>query len=185
MNEQVVAHAAAETEKVAWLRALNMQERSRLIESACEAAGPQGPPHNVGFSRGCQRSTRGEAGQIGLAEVNVQNLSRLKIKEQVPIRADGSAFFTVPALKSVSFDVLDAQGKMLARMGSDMHLMPGEHRGCIGCHENRQQPGGPQRSEVLPPCFPLPPGTEVAKMNMTLELEHRPSTGRLDLCESF
>ncbi len=38
MNEQAAAHVAAETENVARLRAFSMQERSHLIESACEAA---------------------------------------------------------------------------------------------------------------------------------------------------
>jgi len=38
MNEQAAAHVAAESGNVARLRALSMQERSRLIESACEAA---------------------------------------------------------------------------------------------------------------------------------------------------
>ena len=72
---------------------------------------------------------------IGRGTVHVK-----RVIGRVPLDADGSAWFTVPPLKSVSFDVLDAQGKLLARMGSDMHLMPGEHRGCIGCHENRDVP---------------------------------------------
>ena len=38
MNEQAAAHVAAESGNVVRLRALSMQERSRLIESACEAA---------------------------------------------------------------------------------------------------------------------------------------------------
>jgi uncharacterized protein YhbP (UPF0306 family) len=38
VNEQIMAHVAAETGDVARLRALSMRERSRLIESACEAA---------------------------------------------------------------------------------------------------------------------------------------------------
>ena len=56
----------------------------------------------------------------------------------VPIEADGSAHFTVPALRSISLNVLDAEGMTLMRMGSDMHVMPGETQSCIGCHENRR-----------------------------------------------
>jgi hypothetical protein len=57
----------------------------------------------------------------------------------VPVHADGSARFEVPALRSLYFHVLDKDGKMLMTMGSDMHLMPGEHRGCVGCHEQRKR----------------------------------------------
>jgi hypothetical protein len=56
----------------------------------------------------------------------------------VPVRADGSAYFEVPALRSLYFHALDKDGKMLMTMGSDMHAMPGEHRGCVGCHEHRK-----------------------------------------------
>ena len=56
----------------------------------------------------------------------------------VPIEEDGSAHFTVPALRNISLNVLDAEGKLLMRMGSDMHVMSGERQACIGCHENRQ-----------------------------------------------
>ena len=38
MNEQAAAHVAAEAANVTRLRALSMQERSRLIESAYETA---------------------------------------------------------------------------------------------------------------------------------------------------
>jgi hypothetical protein len=57
----------------------------------------------------------------------------------VPVHADGSARFEVPALRSLYFHVLDKNGKMLMTMGSDMHLMPGERRGCVGCHEQRKR----------------------------------------------
>jgi mono/diheme cytochrome c family protein len=56
----------------------------------------------------------------------------------VPVEADGSAHFTVPALRSISLNVLNAEGMALMRMGSDMHVMPGETQSCIGCHENRK-----------------------------------------------
>lgn len=69
---------------------------------------------------------------IGRGTVHVRRLVG-----EVPVEADGSAHFTVPALRSISFNVLDRQGRTLMRMGSDMVAMPGERQGCIGCHENR------------------------------------------------
>jgi hypothetical protein len=63
----------------------------------------------------------------------------------VPIHEDGSAHFRVPALRSISLNVLDEEGRTLMRMGSDMHVMPGETQSCIGCHENRYGAVAPDR----------------------------------------
>ncbi|MEE8453001.1 MAG: hypothetical protein V3R99_13835, partial [Thermoguttaceae bacterium] len=56
---------------------------------------------------------------------------------RVPIEADGSAYFRVPALREVYFQVLDAEGRELHRMTSAIQLMPGETQSCVGCHEPR------------------------------------------------
>jgi hypothetical protein len=56
----------------------------------------------------------------------------------VPVEEDGSAHFEVPALRSLYFHVLDKDGRMLMTQGSDFHVMPGETRSCIGCHEQRK-----------------------------------------------
>jgi len=70
----------------------------------------------------------------------------------VPIEADGSAHFVAPALKSISLNLLDAEGKVLMHMGSDLHLMPKEQRSCVGCHETRQVTGlSPSGPALAPP----------------------------------
>jgi hypothetical protein len=56
----------------------------------------------------------------------------------VPLEPDGSALFEVPASRSLYLHLLDKDGRMLMTQGSDFHVMPGETRGCIGCHEQRQ-----------------------------------------------
>ena len=56
---------------------------------------------------------------------------------RVPVEADGSAHFRVPAMKEIYFQVLDAQGRELQRQTSSVQLMPGETQSCIGCHEPR------------------------------------------------
>jgi hypothetical protein len=61
----------------------------------------------------------------------------------VPIETDGSAHFEVPAMRSLYFHVLDKEGRMLMTQGSDFHVMPGESRACIGCHEQRKGSGAP------------------------------------------
>lgn len=56
---------------------------------------------------------------------------------RVPVQADGSACFKIPALREVYFQVLDEEGRELQRMTSALQLMPDEKRSCIGCHEHR------------------------------------------------
>ena len=58
---------------------------------------------------------------------------------EVPVNADGSAAFEVPAAAPIYFMALDAEGRAVQRMRSFTHLMPGERQGCIGCHEPRAQ----------------------------------------------
>jgi hypothetical protein len=53
----------------------------------------------------------------------------------VPVEADGSVGFKVPAGVAVHFQVLDEHGRALQTMRSFAGVMPGERRGCVGCHE--------------------------------------------------
>ena len=56
----------------------------------------------------------------------------------VPVEEDGSAYFTVPPLREIYFQVLDEEGRELHRMTSAAQTMPGEVVTCVGCHESRQ-----------------------------------------------
>jgi hypothetical protein len=67
----------------------------------------------------------------------------------VPVESDGSAYFNVPAQRSVLFVALDAKGRSVKRMLSFTSLQPGETQGCIGCHENRTDAGSPNRGATL------------------------------------
>jgi len=55
----------------------------------------------------------------------------------VPVEADGSAHFKVPADQTVYFQALDENYLELRRMRSNVTFRAGESRGCIGCHETR------------------------------------------------
>jgi len=57
----------------------------------------------------------------------------------VPVEADGSAHFTVPADTSVYFQALDENLMEIRRMRSHVTFHAGEVRGCIGCHESSSQ----------------------------------------------
>ncbi len=66
-----------------------------------------------------------------------------RILGTVPVEADGSARFTVPANTPVALQPLDADGRALALMRSWTTAMPGEQQSCAGCHEPQSRsPGG-------------------------------------------
>ncbi len=54
----------------------------------------------------------------------------------VPVEADGSASFRVPANTPISVQPLDENGQALQLMRSWMTAMPGEVLSCVGCHED-------------------------------------------------
>lgn len=61
-----------------------------------------------------------------------------RILGSVPVAADGSVFFTVPADRFVYFQLLDAEGRMVQSMRSGTIVRPGEVSGCAGCHDDRR-----------------------------------------------
>jgi len=63
---------------------------------------------------------------------------------EVPVDADGSACFRVPAGLPIYFMAIDQYGRAVQRMRSFTHFMPGEVQGCIGCHEHRRHASRPQ-----------------------------------------
>jgi len=79
-----------------------------------------------------------------------------RILGTVPVEPDGSAYFEVPAMRSVFFVAMDSRDNAVKRMHSFVTVQPGETTGCIGCHE--------QRSHTRPP-----PGVNLAA------LKRRPS----------
>ncbi len=53
----------------------------------------------------------------------------------VPVESDGSVYFRAPAGKALHFQLLDENQRALQTMRSFTGVMPGERRGCLGCHE--------------------------------------------------
>lgn len=60
-----------------------------------------------------------------------------RILGTVPVEADGSASFAVPADTFVYFQLLDNNGMMVQSMRSGTIVQSGEWQGCIGCHDRR------------------------------------------------
>jgi hypothetical protein len=80
----------------------------------------------------------------------------------VPIENDGSAHFRVPADTPVYFQLLDKDQMELRRMRSFISFQPGEVRGCVGCHESREEAPRPGVNRIplalkREPLDPVPP----------------------------
>jgi mono/diheme cytochrome c family protein len=72
-----------------------------------------------------------------------------RILGTVPVEADGSAHFEVPAMRSVYFVLQDAQERSIKQMRSFVTLQPGETVGCVGCHEPRQETPAASRGSLF------------------------------------
>ena len=82
------------------------------------------------------------------------NWTPIRILGDVPVEADGSAHFEVPADTAVYFQLLDKDRMELRRMRSFISFQPGEKRACAGCHETRgvtPRPAPPPLAASLPP----------------------------------
>lgn len=73
-----------------------------------------------------------------------------RILGTVPVEADGSASFEVPALRSIFVVALDENDMSVKRMQSFMTIEPGETLSCVGCHEQRQSaPPAARRTQAM------------------------------------
>ena len=78
--------------------------------------------------------------------MNWHDLVNKRILGTVPVEADGSAYFAVPAEKFVYFQLLDENGMMIQSMRSGTFLQPGERASCIGCHDDRRAASSTERA---------------------------------------
>ncbi len=70
--------------------------------------------------------------------MNWHSLENKRILGSVPVEADGSAHFAVPADTFVYFQLLDENGQMVQSMRSGTVVQSGERTGCVGCHDERR-----------------------------------------------
>lgn len=63
----------------------------------------------------------------------------MRIHGTVPLEADGSAIFRVPANTPIGLQAIDEQGRAIQLMRSWFTVMPGEFASCVGCHETPDQ----------------------------------------------
>ncbi|MCX7007215.1 MAG: hypothetical protein NTY53_08195 [Kiritimatiellaeota bacterium] len=73
----------------------------------------------------------------------------------VPVEADGSARFIVPAHKPILFQALDAEGCAYQTMRATTYVQPGENTSCVGCHEHHLT--APTKTSGQPLAMQRPP----------------------------
>lgn len=84
-----------------------------------------------------------------------------RILGTVPVEADGSAMFKIPANTPVSIQPLDKNGAAIQWMRSWLTGMPGEIVSCTGCHEDQNTIAMPKRtiaSTITPHALEVPEG---------------------------
>jgi len=69
----------------------------------------------------------------------VQSEGVKRIIGTVPVEEDGSVSFEAPAGAALHFQLLDENMRALQTMRSFIGVMPGESRGCLGCHESHSR----------------------------------------------
>ena len=69
----------------------------------------------------------------------VQSEGVKRLLGTVPIEADGSVSFQAPPGVPLHFQLLDEKQRALQTMRSFVNVMPGEPRGCLGCHESHSR----------------------------------------------
>ncbi|MCF6285103.1 MAG: hypothetical protein L3K26_07930, partial [Candidatus Hydrogenedentes bacterium] len=80
----------------------------------------------------------------------VQSDGVKRILGTVPIEKDGSISFYAPSGIPLHFQLLDKRYRALQTMRSFTGVMPGERRGCVGCHERHNStPEAPLRAAAL------------------------------------
>jgi hypothetical protein len=85
----------------------------------------------------------------------------------VPVEADGSAQFLVPANRNIFFQALDAQFREIQRERTYVNYLPGEVRSCTGCHGQSNHTAPVDRSRLplalaRPPSLPQPQPCDLA-----------------------
>ena len=129
-------------DKVKYLRVLHIDAKTYTPWK--KTFGPSGPSISISQADGVKR-----------------------ILGTTPVESDGSFCFRAPPGKALHFQLLDQDFRCIQTMRSFTGVMPGETRGCVGCHEGRRSTpvnakGGMAMRRGPLPLTPPPWGVEVS-----------------------
>jgi hypothetical protein len=130
----------AQPDRVAWPRA-GEEPQDGVLFSPNVYAGADGiPPGAAKYLRVIEMDAKTYSMGIkswrhsGPAVSVIQEDGVKRILGTVPIQPDGSVAFKVPAGRALHFQLLDERQRCIQIMRSFTGVMPGETRGCQGCH---------------------------------------------------
>ena len=146
-------------EKARYLRVLEAVQRTYTTGCVDSGGSPFGSGRNIALDSPNLRSGNpqkrpadvlwGNGAILAGPAIAISTNTRLKrVLGTVPIAQDGSVYFQAPPGKALYFQLLDASHLALHSMRSWVNLMPGEQRGCVGCHEG--QMGTPPAARAIP-----------------------------------
>jgi hypothetical protein len=95
-----------------------------------------------------------------------------QVQGTVPIGKDGSVCIQVPPCRMLYFQVLDEHHRAIHTMRSWVSVRPGEHRGCVGCHElhNATYASQPVGAGVVPDAL-RPPAWGVRSLSYVQDIQ--------------
>ena len=112
----------------------------RVVQIYTMSVPSGGPPHEIGYRE--------------VSSPDSVNLAR-GVLGTVPVEADGSVHFEVPANCEIYFQTLDEEGLAVQSMRSGTCVHEGETLGCVGCHTPKSS--APTRAIESPLAFRRPP----------------------------
>jgi len=133
-------------DRVAWpaiSAAETLPEKGVLFSANVFEGAPDIPKDKVKYLRVIQSDAKTYSSWVKTyqhqgPEISVTQADSVKrILGTTPVEKDGSVYFKVPAGKSLHFQLIDEQYRCIQTMRSFTGVMPGEVRGCVGCHEGR------------------------------------------------
>ena len=113
-------------------------------------------------------------GQRYAEKARPNNWTPVRILGDVPLESDGSAQFRLPVDTAVYFQLLDENRMELRRMRSFISFQPGEVRGCVGCHETRENApvdGSFPLALMNDPVDPVPPPWGIGPISFLREVQ--------------
>lgn len=97
---------------------------------------------NLKFNSGlmlCQDINFTDSLQVGLKANKVEVLGIDKTLRTVNVEKDGSFYIKIIADTPFRLQTIGKNGQVVNGPSNWMYMRPGERRGCVGCHENREQ----------------------------------------------
>lgn len=101
---------------------------------------------------------------FGSSSNSISNFEQKRVVGEAPVAEDGSFYAEVPADTVLHWQTVDEQGMALQDALTWAWVRPGEHRVCLGCHEQRT---------TIPDLTAVPLAAKSAPINLNIPAEQR------------